>query len=270
MKLITRDNPSRLGEAQKKLLTKPPLLERIGHGMLFGAAGAVFGLTLMASQQLASGQTDTQPVGSAVSTGWYSPAYGRGVPLRGSVDTQFIDSAVSGRIAINARMGESGVTALIDAASDGLTKSVEQLLKLGADVNATDSEGAPALNYAANTKIAKLLIEHGANVNGTGSTYSPLVAATAGGRTEIAKLLLDYGAHVNETDGRTSALMRAAEDGDIKSVKLLLKRGANVYAKDNGGKTAYDYALEKCQGEVAGMEKGKTEVAGILRKAMGK
>jgi cytohesin len=79
---------------------------------------------------------------------------------------------------------------------------VEVLLKYRADVDAyDDSAQMTALAYAANLKtthIARLLLEHGANVNAPQANgWSPLHRAVGAGNMDMVKLLLEFKANVN-------------------------------------------------------------------------
>ncbi|WP_296639339.1 ankyrin repeat domain-containing protein [Thiobacillus sp. 65-1402] len=121
-----------------------------------------------------------------------------------------------------------------------LVEFAEVLIAHGADVNRKTGEGrsyATPLNYAVasnNLPVAKLLIVHGADVEGGGS--SPLSAAVTVG---MAQLLVDNGAGVNT---RSSAgwypLHSAANRANIKVTNYLLSRGANPNAVSGNGYTA--------------------------------
>lgn len=58
---------------------------------------------------------------------------------------------------------QEGYTPLHDAAFGGESEMVSLLLAAGANVNATNYEGLTALNFAANVKVARLLIAAGAD-----------------------------------------------------------------------------------------------------------
>ena len=126
---------------------------------------------------------------------------------------------------------------LIQAAKDGNLSAVQAALSDGAEINARDKSGVPALMWAANnghTQVVKLLLERRADVNvkkiDTGVTA--LMMASHEGHTEVVKLLLDKGADVNvkDTDGVT-ALWMASQKGHTEVVKLLLAQGADVNVK---------------------------------------
>ena len=94
------------------------------------------------------------------------------------------------------------------------------------------------------TTKAREVLRRGANINATdGDGYSALIAAeactTRPGRPEMVELLIANGAAVNlqARNGRT-ALMYAAKNGDTQAVKALLKSGASVNTADNEGETA--------------------------------
>jgi ankyrin repeat protein len=128
------------------------------------------------------------------------------------------------------------------------------LIKNGADVNARDIRGITALMQAASeghNRTVKLLIESGADVNAQGPTgLTPLMLAIPG-KTEAMKLLINGGADVNRatTAGRT-ALISAARSGDADAVKLLLDKGADIRVKDSWGRNAATYAGMGGQGDI--------------------
>ena len=94
-----------------------------------------------------------------------------------------------------------------------------------------------------NTEMARLLIDHNADVNATsGRPRLPvLMHAAAEGQAGMVKFLIDRGADINAVadnndDGGhksgTTALMKAAEKGDSQIVELLIEKGADVNAKN--------------------------------------
>ncbi len=103
---------------------------------------------------------------------------------------------------------------LLKAATLGRIKRVEQLLKLGADINTS--------NYT------------------DGSTA--LILAARYGYTEVCALLTEKGANMEakERFGKTP-LIFAAHNGHIETCALLIAKGANIHAKDIHGMTALRY-----------------------------
>lgn len=157
---------------------------------------------------------------------------------------------------------EGAAGPLIDAACDGNVARCEQLVKRGFPVDATDSEGDTALDWAiyyCNVDVVRKLVELGANVNHADKwNFTPLVytATTLRGhrlrgtqdeRNEIARMLIQNGANVNHRtgtargDGQTT-LHFAATDRNAGLVRLLLDAGANRNAKDASGWTPLDVA----------------------------
>jgi ankyrin repeat protein len=126
---------------------------------------------------------------------------------------------------------------------------VERLLKKNAEVEAYDDEGFPPLHVAvrcSSAKIARLLCEHGANVNAKDNTPSeatPLHWALTNKDIRVIRFLLNRGADVNITGrGGYSALHRLIhlhnEDHcseewlskELEIMSLLLEHGANPNA----------------------------------------
>ena len=103
---------------------------------------------------------------------------------------------------------------LYEAVCEGDLSKTKILLRLGANVNATDVDGNSPLMMAE-------------------------ACTTRPGRPEVMELLIANGAAVNlqARDGRT-ALMYAAKNSDTRAVKALLKSGASVKIADNEGETA--------------------------------
>jgi len=136
---------------------------------------------------------------------------------------------------------------LIEAAKNGGTKEVEELLDRGANIHARDDH---ALRWAAgsgHTDTARLLLDRGANIHARDD--APLRCAASNGHTDTARLLLDRGAHVHADDD--CALRWAADDGHTDTARLLLDRGANIHACD-------DYALRRA------VINGHTDTARLL------
>ncbi len=60
------------------------------------------------------------------------------------------------------------------------------------------------------------------------------------GQVEIAKLLLEHGADVNARNGvaNFTPLIGASHEGHLEMVKLLLDHGADIHAVDEQGRSA--------------------------------
>ena len=137
---------------------------------------------------------------------------------------------------------------LIFACENSLAKEVDHLLKLGVNVNLIPSNqelsALMVVSQYGNTQIAKLLLEHGANVDlKNGKGWSALMIASQNGQFEAADLLLDYGADINlqSNDGSSTLMVSYL----LKLSELFLGRGANVNLKNNNGAAAIFIAVQK-------------------------
>jgi len=174
-----------------------------------------------------------------------------------------------------------GWTALMYAARQGALDAVRALAESGAELNAQDPDGTPALTFAiinGHYGVAELLAARGADVNlpdRTGAT--PLYSAvdmhtlvTSFGRPELpravtegsvgaAKMLIAHGADVNAPlktkvlkrtyqagDARlaegATPLMRAAKANDAVMMGLLIAAGADLDRTNAAGETALHIA----------------------------
>jgi len=105
---------------------------------------------------------------------------------------------------------------------------VSSLIKGGANINANNGMALVVASQKGYTKIAKLLIDSGVNVN---TKNSALKVASLWGNTEIVKLLIDNGVDVNSKTNYGEALRFAAQNGHTDIVKMLLVAGADVNVK---------------------------------------
>ncbi|GMI34642.1 hypothetical protein TeGR_g8411 [Tetraparma gracilis] len=131
---------------------------------------------------------------------------------------------------------------MVDAAKEGDTKMVRELLAAGADVNHTKEgdEATTALYKAAargHLEAAQALIDAGADVEKgrTDDGDTPLQVAYRKNKKSVVEYLKSVGAQMG-----LDALVDAAEKGDAKKVRELLAAGADVnHTKEgNDGMTA--------------------------------
>jgi len=114
-----------------------------------------------------------------------------------------------------------------DAARNGDTQKLAELLESGVDVNAKTRYGATALSYAADRnhhEAVKFLLEKGADPNITDTFYraTPFLWSLSEGNLEIVTAMIEHGA-----DLKAPNVLRWATFGENPDViRLLLKKGA--------------------------------------------
>ena len=126
----------------------------------------------------------------------------------------------------------SGKTPLMSAAQNANNEAIEDLLKLGADINQQDSIGFTALHYSVlgykdSPETIKLLLKNHANINHTSNDgVTALMLAAFYGLAESVKLLLQNGADPNLQDSSLGTVLTHAESSkQYEIIQLLLQSG---------------------------------------------
>ena len=154
-------------------------------------------------------------------------------------------------LALRTAVAADSGTPLIEAVRGGAIDRVRELLRTGADVNATQGDGATALHWAAHRSdlaATDLLVRAGADVNRTNELgATPLWLASLNGDAAVAGALLAAGADPNRAlaSGETP-LMTAARSGSVQTVTLLIDHRADVNAAERvRGQTALMWAVDQ-------------------------
>ena len=138
---------------------------------------------------------------------------------------------------------DRGLLRLLDS---GEGQQVEKLLREGADANARDEAGTPAIVLAAekgySPAAVKALLDHGARVDDAdGGGKTALMIAVKRYVMKVVNLLLESGARLDtrDRDGNTPLLeaicASAFQDGAADLVSLLLAHGADARAVNQQG-----------------------------------
>ncbi|XP_067623254.1 uncharacterized protein [Eurosta solidaginis] len=143
------------------------------------------------------------------------------------------------------------------AASKGDIRTVQRLLKDGADANDKDIHGRTPLHYAVSNghiDIVNILLTNGANVGQvTNKGNTPLHTASSKYYKEIVEILLqnisrdklnDF-VNAKTTSSGTTSLHVAAKGGSLEVVKSLLKYGAIYNIENNEGKIPIDLSKDQ-------------------------
>ena len=151
-----------------------------------------------------------------------------------------------------------------------MAQKIQAELDKGADINAKDSEGFPAIVTAASlahTDVVQVLLDHGADKNAVTDSVSKSSApdsasilhktASGGYQVDIGSVIGGLFAKKPKPLSGQTALMFAALTGQADMVTLLLTHGADAHVKDSRGKTAQDYAGQGSHPEIGEMLKGR-------------
>jgi ankyrin repeat protein len=147
-------------------------------------------------------------------------------------------------------VGQSGWTALMEAAAQGNLAAVQNLLTKQSNVNAQAIDGSTALRtatYYGHGDVVNALLAHGADVNLRDERgRTALSDAVLEGRVAIASLLLDKGADPNvKTVFEEPLLTRATTQSDEDLVRDLLAHGADPNVQAEGHPTPLIAAVLK-------------------------
>ena len=127
---------------------------------------------------------------------------------------------------------------------------IARLLGAGADANLANRNGATPLTLACtngSAAIVERLLNAGARLSAAESGLTPLAACAAAGATDAVRMLIGRGADVNAADTvrRQTPLMWASADNHAAVIKLLVEAGANVNARSAGNFTALMFAARQ-------------------------
>ncbi len=141
--------------------------------------------------------------------------------------------------------GASGLTPLHEAAWDGNTETVLELVAAGADVRARSDGDITLLHLAAwngDTETVQALVHAGADVHArSDGGNTPLHLAVAKGQTETALALISAGADIHaRDDGDVTPLHLAAAEGQTETALALASASADLHAKIDSGFTSHD------------------------------
>lgn len=126
--------------------------------------------------------------------------------------------------------------ALYYASLAGLSRCIQLLLDVGADVNGKGGRYGSALQAASaegHNEVVRMLLDKRADVNARGGRYgTALYIASAKGHEEVVRMLLNAGADVNAKGGIWgTALFTASAEGHKEVVRMLLNAGADINAQ---------------------------------------
>jgi ankyrin repeat protein len=183
---------------------------------------------------------------------WTSDALQRG-------DTDAIRNKVRANSSYIHERDFVGDTPLLSAIGFADLELVRFLLKHGADPNVEVDDGYTCLLTAIESDadesapIVAELVRAGADIHATGTNgWTPLHMAAARGQVEKARLLIDAGADVNrrkEIDASETPLMEAAFTGQPSTVRLLLAHGADPSMRDTiNNRTPLEIAEDAAKG----------------------
>ncbi len=142
-----------------------------------------------------------------------------------------IDTFLAAGMDVNARRADEACTGLLLASLARDWRTVDQLLRGGADPNLADAKGVSPLMAAAladQTSAIRSLLEHGARLNtvdaaGHGALHYAVAARSIG----ALQGLLDAGAPCNSSrccDGESDLVTHAIRTGDWRIIEPILTR----------------------------------------------
>lgn len=165
-------------------------------------------------------------------------------------------ASIAKGVDVNARPNGNGMTAVMEAASQGYVEAMDILLSAGADPSVEMWNGWTALAFAARNgrtaAIERLLRARPAPT--AKHLQLALFAASEAGRPKTSAVLVGAGADVNAFDASgLTPLMLAAKWGQPKTASKLIALGAKIDARDRMGQTALMWAARQGRSDVVSM-----------------
>lgn len=178
-----------------------------------------------------------------------------------SAGVEAVRRALQAGVSANAQ-DNVGWTALMESGLEGLPEVAQVLVNAGADVNLRSHKGETALMIAASCSIVRTR----AGLVAVRGFPASMKQEQLDAPLRLARLLIEHGADVNAArqDGRT-VLMSAVMVGWPEIVRLLLDHHADVQARDRAGNAAMDYAHPVRDPEIVGMLRGAGAKSGPAR-----
>jgi ankyrin repeat protein len=174
-----------------------------------------------------------------------------------SIKLLLVSLAICSAVFLTAFLGRNIL--LLESSNNGNVFLVRATLVLKAQVDARDKRGWAPLMYAIKRKhldVAKVLLDHGANVNvqEPKNLFSPMYLAAYAGDIRSISLLSENGANINalDKDGATP-LFGAMTWRRYEAVKALLERHADPNAGVLAGEPALFCAIEKDDSAIVAM-----------------
>ncbi|QPC70356.1 hypothetical protein HYE68_001108 [Fusarium pseudograminearum] len=189
------------------------------------------------------------------SSSGYTGVYMATIGLNKSLIRFFVQNGVS----VDARTTHGENTALIRAARDGLPQVVSLLIKLGADVNASNNIGWTPLHFAAETgyeDVVKILLKAGANATAESHDGKrPRTISWENDHRPVTIILdgsvpISLDAQLHSKALSLSALFYAARNGQLNKICQVLDEGIDVNSVDADGRSSLSMAAEHGLSEI--------------------